>query len=75
MGVVIDEEVARKSPCLCYRIGETDKPEDLMCFSRGIIGTLSNAQDIKFCPEKEIKPATAKVMERLRLMKKLKKVE
>ena len=43
-GIVIDESVAKATPCTCYRIDETE-----MCFSRGIIGTLSPAQREAYC--------------------------
>lgn len=58
MGIVIDREKALASPCLCYQIGPTTEPEDLMCFSSGIIGTLSDPQDRIYCEAKEIRPTT-----------------
>lgn len=54
MGIVVNELAALRTPCTCYRIGPTNRPEDLMCFSRGICGTLDNKQDLLYCTEREI---------------------
>lgn len=54
MGIIIDTELAGKSTCTCHAIGPTDEPEDIICFSPGIIGTLSNKQDREFCKTKII---------------------
>ena len=65
MGVVIDEELAKKTGCLCYQIGPTKEPWDLLCWSKGVIGTLTDRQEAKYCPTKEIKPATEGLKDRL----------
>jgi len=57
MGIVVDEEVAKRTPCTCYKIGPTNEPKDLLCFSPGVIGTLTDAQDVAYCTERHIKPA------------------
>lgn len=57
MGIVVDEELAKKTPCTCFKIGSTNEPKDLLCFSGGVIGTMTDAQDVKFCTERIIKPA------------------
>ena len=49
MGLVVDEELAKRSGCTCHAIGPTDKPKDLICFSPGVIGTLTDEQDVQFC--------------------------
>lgn len=54
MGIIVDEEIAKRSPCTCHKIGPTDNPEDLICFSPGIIGALTNVQDREYCPSKLI---------------------
>jgi len=46
-GIVVDPEVASRTSCRCYRIDETE-----MCFSKGIIGTLSRPQVEAYCPTK-----------------------
>jgi len=46
-GIVVNPEVAKATPCRCYKIDETE-----MCFSKGIIGTLSKAQKEAYCPSK-----------------------
>lgn len=42
-----------------------------MCWSPGIVGTLTNRQDEEYCPVKTIEPATAKVGKRIKLLKAL----
>jgi len=60
MATIIDEELAKQSACTCYKIDarKPDTPENLMCFSRGMLGTLSDDQDAEYCKKKEIKPAS-----------------
>jgi len=48
-GIVVDEAVAKATPCICY-----DVDGKLMCFSKGIIGTLDQGQIEAYCPEKKI---------------------
>jgi len=43
-GVVIDADVAARTPCKCY---------DNVCFSRGIVGALSESQREAYCPTTE----------------------
>jgi len=47
-GIVVNPDLAARTPCKCYAVdGE-------LCFSKGIIGTLSKAQVQAYCPTKEI---------------------
>ena len=46
-GIVVDTDVAARTSCRCYRVDETE-----MCFSKGIIGTMSKAQVEAYCPTK-----------------------
>lgn len=48
-GLVVNSDIAGRTSCRCYAVEET-----LMCFSKGIIGTLSKPQVEAFCPTKEI---------------------
>lgn len=48
-GIVVNTDVAARTPCRCYVVDKTQ-----MCFSKGIIGTLSEAQREAYCPSKEI---------------------
>jgi hypothetical protein len=48
-GIVVDEALAKATPCRCY-----DIDGKLMCFSKGIIGTLDQAQIDLYCKEKQI---------------------
>jgi len=48
-GVVINEELAKRSPCECYIIELDGKKTDI-CFSKGIIGQLTEEQEQKYCP-------------------------
>ena len=71
MGIVVDEARAETTPCYCYRIGPTDEPRDLLCWSPGIIGALTDEQEMLYCPEKTIVPPTERMSERLRRLKAL----
>lgn len=48
-GIMVDPDVAARTGCKCYKVDET-----LMCFSKGIIGTLNKAQVEAYCPTKEV---------------------
>ncbi|KXB08777.1 hypothetical protein AKJ59_00445 [candidate division MSBL1 archaeon SCGC-AAA385M02] len=50
-GIVTDSDVAKATSCTCYDVGEEEK----MCFSKGIIGTLSDPQEQAYCPAVEMK--------------------
>lgn len=43
-GIVVDSDIAARTPCKCY---------DNICFSRGIIGSMSEAQREAYCPTVE----------------------
>lgn len=43
-GIMVDPDIAARTPCKCY---------DNICFSRGIIGALSEAQREAYCPTTE----------------------
>lgn len=44
-GIVVNPDIARATPCRCYVIDAETK----MCFSKGIIGTLSQPQRAVYC--------------------------
>jgi len=48
-GIVIDETVARASPCRCIEY----RPGKKLCFSKGIVGALSDEQEKVYCPTEE----------------------
>lgn len=48
-GLVVNSDIAGRTGCRCYKIDDT-----LMCFSKGIIGTLNKGQVEAYCPTKEI---------------------
>lgn len=48
-GLVVDADVAARTGCRCYLVDGTE-----MCFSKGIIGTLSKAQNEAYCKIKEV---------------------
>lgn len=54
MGIIIDEEIAKKSICNCHQINGTEEPEDLMCWQSGVIGALSKSQIRELCTEKTV---------------------
>jgi hypothetical protein len=48
-GLVVNSDIAGRTPCRCYKVDDT-----LMCFSRGVVGTLSKSQVEAYCPTKEV---------------------
>jgi hypothetical protein len=50
MGKVVNPDIAFKV-CDCYQTGATEYPEDMLCYSRGVLGALNNAQD-RACEER-----------------------
>ena len=48
-GLVVNTDIAARTGCRCYKVDET-----LMCFSKGVIGTLSKPQVEAYCPTKQI---------------------
>lgn len=50
MGHVVDERKARKSGCVCYELPKGE----LMCYSPGAVGTLTDAQERLFCNEEDL---------------------
>lgn len=48
-GIVVDADVAARTGCKCYQVEDT-----LMCFSKGVIGTLSKPQVEAYCKTKEV---------------------
>jgi len=46
-GLVVNPDIAGKAPCKCY----TYRGEPKLCFTRGIIGTLSKAQKDAYCKD------------------------
>lgn len=48
-GIVVNEAIAKTSPCRCieYRLGKK------LCFSKGIVGALSDEQEAIYCPAVE----------------------
>lgn len=48
-GLVVNTDIAGRTGCRCYEVDGT-----LMCFSKGIIGTLSKPQVQAYCPTKQI---------------------
>lgn len=45
-GIVVDEALARATPCRCLEY----RPGKKLCFSKGIIGALSDEQEEIYCP-------------------------
>lgn len=50
MAIIVDEEIARHSPCTCYTYDDKQ-----ICWSIGAIGVLSDRQEKEFCKEKVVK--------------------
>ena len=85
MALIVDEKRARETPCTCYYIGDKDlrlpkhfrksiselgiEPEEVMCFSEGMVGTLSNEEDRLYCNGGVVKKSE-RFKERLRCLSK-----
>lgn len=61
-GIVVDDGVARATPCTRFDLGEG---KELM-FSKGIVGGLDEGQQALYCPETITKPLTEEQQRRLR---------
>lgn len=50
-GIVVEPEVANDPdlPCRCVPITKTDGTKENLCFKRGVVGTLSQAQERTLC--------------------------
>jgi len=48
-GIVVDEEVAKATPCRCIEY----RPGKKLCFSKGVVGALSDEQEKLYCPTEE----------------------
>ena len=48
-GIVVNEAIAMASPCRCIEY----RPGKKLCFSKGIIGALSDEQEAIYCPVTE----------------------
>lgn len=60
-GIVVDEGVARATPCTRFDLGEG---KELM-FSKGVVGGLDEGQKALFCPEVVTKPLSEAQRQRL----------
>jgi hypothetical protein len=67
-GLVVNTDIAGRTGCRCYKVDDT-----LMCFSKGIIGTLSKPQVEAYCPTKEILTEDG-IVERVKKFKEAAKV-
>ena len=61
-GIIVDEGVARATPCTRFDLGE----ESELVFSKGVVGALDEGQKALFCPETVTKPLTPEQEKRLR---------
>ena len=61
MAIVINEETARTTPCKCFQL----KGDELLCFSKGCVGALTDAQETTLCTKKVIEPTTPGQKERI----------
>lgn len=59
-GIVVDEEVAKATPCRCVEY----KPGKYLCWSRGIVGALTDVQEGLYCNPREMieRPGTIERM-------------
>ncbi len=73
MGIVVDRAEAEATPCRCFKIDPDgpETPKNLMCFSKGVVGTLTNRQDEELCPERNIQPTSSALTKRMQIFKQL----
>jgi len=57
MAKIVNEKLFKETPCTCFKINpkEGEIPSNLLCYSEGAIGVLSNRQD-KACKHQIILP-------------------
>ncbi len=60
-GIVVNEALARESPCVAFELGARK-----LVFSKGVVGALDESQQALYCPTTETRPLSAKQTERLR---------
>jgi hypothetical protein len=65
MGVVTDENIAKNTACKCFIFGNPNNPEDRLCFSQGVVGALSDSQEISLCTDIETMETSKKFAERI----------
>ncbi|NIS20257.1 MAG: hypothetical protein GWN12_09840, partial [Thermoplasmata archaeon] len=72
MGIVVDRGRAEESPCTCFPIEPEgpETPENLLCFSKGVVGALSDRQDRELCTERQIGESKG-LQRRLRTFRKI----
>lgn len=61
-GIVVDEGVARATPCTRFDLGEGKE----LVYSKGIVGGLDEGQKALYCPETTTKPLSEAQQQRLR---------
>jgi len=63
MAIVLNEEIAKSSPCVCYNYDGNE-----ICWTAGCVGILTDEQEKKYCKEKiskgEISPKLKQSMNR-----------
>ena len=64
-GFVVHEDIAKSTPCTCYEY-EIHGEKKQLCWSPGVVGTLSDEQEKLYCPDKNVKPISHELQERLR---------
>lgn len=51
MGIIVNEDTAKATPCRCLIFGDKEKAEDRLCFSSGVVGALSDEQEGEYCTD------------------------
>jgi len=50
MGIVVNEQEAKSTSCKCFKLSD----KELLCFSKGIVGALSDEQEKQYCTRRFI---------------------
>ena len=86
MALIVDEDKAKRTPCTCYYIGDKKlslpkefrsslseigiDPEEVICFSEGMIGVMTNDQEVSGYCNGGIVKESERLKERLRCLSK-----
>lgn len=59
MGKVVGRSEAEESKCICYKIDKNKPPtpDNLLCHSKGVLGTLRGGQGKELCTERLVVPS------------------
>jgi hypothetical protein len=75
VGRVLDESRAMTEECKCFVFEQPPIPKNMICFQKGILGALTNEQDVKYCTKKKLLEPSEKWKRRRKLLKEVLGIE